>query len=212
MTAPFTSLPYDARPDLAAGMRREWARLSRPGNWWSGAERVAIAVATRRSQAGANHHSDVLPAVAVEAAIRLALAPAETTRDMVAAQPAAGLAHAPYVEIAGVVSRIAAVDAVHRALGADLEPFPTPIDGPPEKIPAPSRGLSDKAFVPMVGGASIVGALSLVPAEMEAQRDIHGPLYLSYEQMGLANFQRGLHRSQMELVAATTSALNECFY
>jgi len=51
-----------------------------------------------------------------------------------------------------------------------------------------------------------------VPAEMEAQRDIHGPLYLSYEQMGLANFQRGLHRSQMELVAATTSALNECFY
>jgi len=30
--------------------------------------------------------------------------------------------------------------------------------------------------------------------------------------MGLFDIQRGLHRTQMELVAARLSVLNECFY
>jgi len=64
----------------------------------------------------------------------------------------------------------------------------------------------------MVGGASIVQALSAVPSEAEAQEDMHGPLYLTYAQMQDLQFVRGLTRPQMELVAARTSALNECFY
>jgi hypothetical protein len=64
----------------------------------------------------------------------------------------------------------------------------------------------------MVGGSSIVQALSLVPAESAAQEDLHGALYLTYEAMAEPVHRSGLNRVQMELVAARTSAVNECFY
>jgi hypothetical protein len=64
----------------------------------------------------------------------------------------------------------------------------------------------------MVGGASITQALSLVDAESVAQEDMHGPLYLTYEGMAEFDYVAGLSRAQMELVAARTSAINECFY
>ncbi|MCP3975199.1 MAG: hypothetical protein GY720_11995 [bacterium] len=208
----FASLPHDARSDLAAGMARDWRRLAAAGTWWSGQERVAIAAVARAAQAGETVQSHVLSDVSVEAARRLAVEPASTTRDMVARQPDAGMEHAAYVELAGVVSRLSAIDAVHRALGADLEPLPKPEPGEPSRVPQPAQARQGRAFVPMVGGASIVGALSLVPAEMEAQRDIHGPLYMRYEDMDQYDHQGGLHRTQLELVAGRTSAINDCFY
>lgn len=208
----FGSLPYDARSDMAAGMRRDWHRLASAGTWWSGQERVAIAAVARAAQAGRAAESNVISDIAVEAARRLAVAPASTTREMVVSQPDTGLEHAAYVELTGVVSRLAAIDAVHRALGADLEPLPDPEPGEPSRIPRPAQARQGRAFLPMVGGASIVGALSLVPAEMEAQRDIHGPLYMRYEDMGQYDYQGGLHRTQLELVAGRTSAINDCFY
>jgi len=208
----FNVLGTPVRPDLVKAMRREWRRLATPGTWWSGDERVAIARVTRDAQAAAPGASDALPDVAAEAARRLAVAPASTTKDTVARQPAAGLDHPPYVELVGVASRLAAIDAIHRGLGADLEPLPDPEPGRATRTPPPRQATAGRAFVPMVGGASIAGALSLVPMEMEAQRDIHGPLYLSYEDMALFDYQGGLHRTQMELVAARTSAVNKCFY
>ncbi|MGI9610986.1 MAG: hypothetical protein ACR2NL_11905 [Acidimicrobiia bacterium] len=208
----FDALPHNARSNLAEGMRRAWRRMGAAGTWWSGRERVAIAEVFRAAQAGETAVSAVLSDVAVEAARRLAVEPAATTAAIVAGQPAAGMEHAAYVELTGVVSRLAAIDAVHRALGADLEPLPTPEAGEPTRTPQPAQARQGKAFVPMVGGASIVGALSLVPDEMEAQRDIHGPLYMSYEDMAEYDYQGGLHRTQLELVAGRTSAINDCFY
>ena len=43
-----TAFAYDAAPvpirdDLPATFRRAWERLARPGTWWTGRERVAIA-------------------------------------------------------------------------------------------------------------------------------------------------------------------------
>ena len=35
------------RPELLAAHQRAWGRLSRAGTWWTGAERIAIAAATR---------------------------------------------------------------------------------------------------------------------------------------------------------------------
>lgn len=208
----FDSLPHGARADLAAAMRRDWLRMAAPGTWWSGAERVAIVGVARDAQAGSSIKAGPLPDSAAEAARRLAVEPATTTREIVAAQADDGLEPAAYVELTGVVSRLAAIDAVHRALGAALEPLPDAMPGEPTRIAQPAQARQGRAFVPMVGGASIVGALSLVPSEMESQRDIHGPLYLSYEDMAHFDYQGGLHRTQLELVAARTSALNDCFY
>ena len=66
--------------------------------------------------------------------------------------------------------------------------------------------------MPMGGGASIVDALVLVPSESAAQRDMHGPLSLTYEGMADLTCAGGLTRAQMELVAGRTSVINECFY
>jgi hypothetical protein len=124
---------------------------------------------------------------------------------------AAGLGDPRYVELIGVVSRLAAADGVMRTLGLPLEPLPDPVDGSPTGAVDAAAGRGP-AHVPMVGGASIPQALSLVPAESAAQEDLHGPLYLTYEEMGDLAFVRGLDRTRMELVAARTSAINECFY
>ena len=123
----------------------------------------------------------------------------------------AEIGYAPYVEIVGVVSRLAAVDTFQVALGVDLEPLPHPDAGDPSRVDEP-QARAGAAWVPMVGGASVTQALSLVDAEAVAQEDMHGPLYLTYEEMAELDFVRGLSRAQMELVAARTSAINECFY
>ena len=46
--------PHDARAipirgDLAAAQARAWERIARPGAWWDGAQRVAIAAETRNA-------------------------------------------------------------------------------------------------------------------------------------------------------------------
>src|SRR5215831_14051277 len=37
------------RDDLSAAHARAWARIARPGTWWDGAARVAIAAETRQA-------------------------------------------------------------------------------------------------------------------------------------------------------------------
>lgn len=47
----------------------------------------------------------------------------------------------------------------------------------------------------------------------DAMFDVHGALYLTIQEMGDLEIVRdGLERAQMELVAARTSMLNDCFY
>lgn len=207
----FSASPYPIRPDLVDGFEREWDRLHRPGTWWSGPERVAMVAEMRRAQAGAAPRGDVLPAAAVDAVRTVAVAPRDVDASWVDDLADRGVDAAPYVEIVGVVSRGSAVDGFHRALDFALPPLPEPAGGEPPRSESAAAGRG-RAFVPMVGAASIVGALSLVPAEMEAQRDLHGPLYMDYDEMPDMEFTRGLTRPQMELVAGRTSAVNDCFY
>ncbi len=199
----------DVRPEIPDVFSREWARLGAPGAFWTGAERVAIAHTARTAPDTGSRIAE-LPAPAVAAAHLLAAQPGAARRGQVEAW-VGELGAERYVELVGVVSRLAAVDSFHRGIGADLPALPEPADGSPsgETDPAARAG---PAWVPMVGGASIVFALSLVPPESAAQEDMHGPLYLTYQGMEDLSFVRGLTRTQMELVAARVSALNECFY
>jgi hypothetical protein len=98
-----------------------------------------------------------------------------------------------------------------RGLGAAQEPLPEPVAGPPTGEIA-DNARPRKAWVPMVGGMSIVDALSLVPAERQAMFDYHGPGYMTPTEMADFTYTRDLDRSQIELIAARTSAVNECFY
>ena len=201
----FSDIAAGLRPELLSGLQRLWSVMAAPGTWWSGAERVAIAAAARGDGSGA------LPITAAGAARTIYADITSTSRDWVESLVEAGLPMPAFVEIIGIVSRLSAVDEFTRALGVPLEPLPEPGPGEPARLPTP-QARPGRLWVPTVGVMSITNALSLVPAESAAQEKIHGPLYMSYEQMADDAFERELNRAQMELVAARVSAINECFY
>jgi hypothetical protein len=206
----FVAASVEVRSDIRRLFRREWDRLALAGTWWNGRERVDIARAARRARFGGQEGPSSLPSAAIEAAGIVGDRPASIRRDWVETVTDE-LGYSPYVEIVGITSRLAAVDSFHVGVGIELEPLPDPEPGEPSHTDEPSAR-PGAAWVPMVGGASITQALSLVDAESVAQEDLHGPLYLTYEGMAEFDYVGGLSRAQMELVAARTSAINECFY
>lgn len=210
VTFPFALAAADIRTDIGRLFRREWDRLALAGTWWSGSERVAIGREARHDRFGHSAPEPRLPEAAAQAARTVSSRPASIRRDWVDTVTAS-IGYPRYIEIVGITSRLAAVDTFHMGVGAELEPLPHAEPGEPSETEEP-LARAGAAWVPMVGGASITQALSLVDAEATAQEDMHGPLYLTYEEMAELDFVRGLNRAQMELVAARTSAINECFY
>ena len=47
----YAGSPFPIRADIEAAHREYWDALSRPGSWWRGPERVAIAEEVRRARA-----------------------------------------------------------------------------------------------------------------------------------------------------------------
>jgi hypothetical protein len=198
------------RRDLTDNLARTFANLAAPGASWTGEERLAIATEARRARSG-GPAADGLPAEAVEAARTLADRPAAARRTWVERLVAGGLSYPRYVELVGIVSRVVAVDTFAAALGRAVEPLPHAVPGEPTGDIA-DGARPGKGWVPMVGGTSITQALSLIPAEKAELERFHGPMYLTFEEMSEPTIARGLTRPQMELLAARTSAFNECFY
>ena len=190
---------------------REWSRLAQPGTWWTGHERVAIAGAARAAvQRGPETGN--LSSVATAATRRIATA-AATIRPIDVEQWAAdGLDPFAYVEVVGIVSRVLALDVAAYGLGLDPRPLPEPLEGEPT-FERPDGAAVTTGWAPTLGPATAPSSLSAVPPESEAMFDLHGVLYASMEQMFDLQLERdGLKRPQIELVAARTSRLNDCFY
>ncbi|MBT8213011.1 MAG: hypothetical protein KJN71_07680 [Acidimicrobiia bacterium] len=148
----------------------------------------------------------------VEAAEAIAAAPAQITPEWIGDLVHRGLDLLAYVEVTGIVSRLIAGDTYLRGVGADVHPLSEPVEGDPSGERMTEAGI-DRGWVPTVGPAGAPNALSAVPAENVAQEDLHSALYLSYE--GMADLDAtidGLHRTQMELTAARTSFINDCFF
>lgn len=205
-----SSTELDARPGLAESLASIWQRLGSPGATWTGAERVTMIAEARSARRDADPTGD-LDRVTTRAVRTVAARPADIRRGWVSDLVDDGLDHARYVELVGVVSRAVAIDTLLEALALEVQPFPEPLGGEPSRD-IDDRARLGKAWVPMVGGASITQALSLVPAENAELERLHGPLYLTFEEMSDPAIHKGLSRPQMELVAARTSAHNECFY
>ncbi len=198
----------DIPAEFAAVHDREWDRLSRPGTWLTGAERVAVAAAARGAA----------PSCAAErAAAVISTAPATITRDWFDALLADGLSIEQYVEVLGIVSRLRAVDTTRFGLGHFPRPLPEPTAGDP--TPITTDAVIDGSWIPTIGAAFPPTILSAVPPENEAMFDVHSVLYLAPDgnqdgpSMGnMSAIRDGLNRSQMEFVAARTSLLNDCFF
>jgi hypothetical protein len=206
MTGAVLPVPDGVRAEL----RREWLRLSAPGTWLSGAERVAVAREARAARTFTDADTG-LPALLTEAAQSVSAAVDLVTREWVDDLRAHGMAIEQYVEVVGVVSRLAAVDAYVRGVGSAEEPLPDPAPGEPTRE-RNSRVRWRNAFVPTDPEDGARYALSAVPAEEEARDRLHAELYLSMEQMTDFSYQDVLSRAQMELLAARVSLVNNCFY
>ena len=203
--------PLPLGHDYIEGLNAEWTTLGEPGTWWTGAERVAIAAHARAARDGTPAPAnDELPAPATEAATRLAASP-HLDAEWLAGLVADGLTPEAYVEIIGIVGRVSAVDSLMFGVGAQPQPFPVPADGEPGRTIVDDAAMNG-ALAPTVGPPGAPNALSAVAAEVDSMFDLHGVLYLSLQEMADPGIDKGLTRAQMELIAARTSLLNDCFY
>ena len=211
MSFNFADAPIPIRAEIQEAMRKEWAFLAAPGTWWSGEERVQIAAEARRAMAGEPHGED-LPGPAAEVVRAVAAESPLISAEWVDGLAATGVDMPAYAEIIGVVARLSAVDMFHIALGMPLEPLPSPQSGEPSRRPPPTDVVVGKSFVPMAVMVSIPQTVSLVPPESVAWQKLSDAMYMTLGEMGNPDFRQALHRTQMELVAARTSQINECFY
>ena len=167
------------REDLCQAYRQAWIDVARPGTWWSGAERVAIARESRAAlgcafcrerkaalspyaldgtHAAEADDASVLDAQTIDAVHRVVTDASRITRRLVDDYVETGRSVEHYVELLGVVVLVLCVDEFHRALGLPLEPLPDPEPGSPTRRRiADDRLDRDLAFVPVLKTASATG-------------------------------------------------------
>ena len=165
--------PCPIREDIAPAYRAYWEKLARPGSWWTGAERVAIAAESRnapgcrlcaaRKEAlspaavtGEHDRGEGLPDAAVDAVHRVVTDQTRITRKYVEDSVAAGLSKEAYVELVGIVVVVFSIDEFHRGLGLELERLPAPEPGEIKRY-RPAVLSEDMGFVPTVPADGAVG-------------------------------------------------------
>lgn len=109
-------------------LRQEWRRLAAPGTWLTGRQRIAVAAEARAARTFTDADSE-LPGPPIEAAQSISAAAHLISREWVSDLVGRGVAIEQYVEIVGVVSRLAAMDSYVEGIGATQEPLPRPASG-----------------------------------------------------------------------------------
>lgn len=166
--------PFPIRGDIGEAHREYWRRLARPGCWWTGAERIAIAqevrnatrcdFCNRRKQMlspytakGEHLSGSTLPPVAVDAVHRIVTDQNRITRTWIDGNIDKGLSEEAYVELLGIVVMVFSIDEFHRALGLPFEPLPEAEPGEPTRY-RPARAARGTGFVAMLPRDGAVGA------------------------------------------------------
>ena len=162
----YSNAPCSIREDIKKEFSGFWQRLAQPGSWWSGADRVAIAKASRSALlcdfctdrklalspyalTGKHASDNSLKETAVDAVHRIVTDQTRITQAWVDSLPENGLSIEAYVELAGIVVCIFSIDEFHRALGIGLEALPKPASGEPTHY-RPAQAELGTGFVPML--------------------------------------------------------------
>ena len=200
----------DAAADDA--IERALTSLGSPGSFFTASERLAIAGHARLAR-GLAATAPELPPVMAGAAARVAVEAMTTRADDVTSWEEDGRDVLAYVELVSVVAQISAIDSYRVGLGVELDLLPEPVPGEP--VPAiDERATKTNAWVPTVGPAVAPTALSALPSEKAGKAALGAVWYLTDDVIHQYNVEPGreISRPQMELVAARTSWLNECFF
>ncbi len=162
----YAGSPFAVRDDLVAAHRKTWEHIARPGTWWSGAERVAIAAETRNASgcalcagrkeslspyaiAGTHDSLGDLPEPVVDVIHRVVTDPGRLTERLVRESAEADVSDTHYVEAVAVVAFTVNVDTFARAIGAPLHPLPDALPGEPSRV-RPPVDRADGAWVPLI--------------------------------------------------------------
>ena len=159
---------YDStiRPDIGAAHQDYWKKLTEPGNWWTSAERIGIAEASRQAPTcklcsqrkealspyalkGEHDGASALPALAVDAVHRVVTDQTRITEQYLADNEKAGFGKPAYVELVGIVVAVLSIDEFHRAMGLPLAPLPEAGVGSPDEY-RPTQAVVGTGFVPMI--------------------------------------------------------------
>lgn len=187
------------RADVVEAHRAAWRRLARPGAWFDGATRIAIAAETRNAPAcalctarkaalspaavmGAHDSPGGLPDVMVDAVHRIVTDPARLSRNWYEGLLADGLADTEYVELVGVVCQTVLVDSFARALGAEPWDLPAPVSGAPARR-RPAGVKPGRAWTPWIAPEDA--------AETEADLYTHGGAHIRRALSAVPDEQRG---------------------
>ena len=226
----FTSETFDVEvPDhQLAAFEAAWNWLAQPGGCWSGAEKLAMVEVARaaaprpvydRRPATIDHLAtgigpgEALSPLVIDTVERVAVEAGAITREW-AFDVIGELGDVAYAELVAVIATFVPIDVACRLLGRDFEPLPDP-------DPGDMTGERDDdtidigAFLPAAagfGGANVARSLSIAPTANMMRLGVVRALY-SGNRFGELRWDDGaLNRPQVELIAARTSALNECFY
>jgi hypothetical protein len=193
MTIEVDGIALPARAGLLAAIEEAWRRLARPGTWWTGAERLAIAAEVRRaaacplcrarkealspaSVAGTHEGRGLLDEHAVEAVHRLATDASRITERFVRQLAEGPLGEERYVEIVSVVAIVVGLDALDHALGRPAPPLPAAVDGAPTRQ-RPSGARRNLAWVATLAPED-VSAGDVNPYAVHGDKNIHRALSL----------------------------------
>lgn len=204
--------------------------VAAPGDWLTGVERLAVWREVRDSQVnpldrarrralspnavdGEHGATAELAASAVEVVHRTASDPGRLTRRW-ADEHIAALGEETYTELVGVTAIVTVLDRFDRAMGRPEQPLPDPVDGEPTRRRPDDVGDVGAWVSQSVGPtrANVSRTLSLVPSTNRAWRQLVDSHYSRGAGFMNLRWEFPLSRPQAELVAARTTALNECFY
>ena len=170
----YASAPIAIREDLAAAHARAWQRIARPGTWWDGAQRVAIAAEARHAPscalcrrrkealspaavAGTHDSLGALPEIVVEVVHHVRTDPGRLGERWYREVLAAGFGAEQYVETVSIIAHTVAIDTFARGLGLDAPPLPQPQPGMPTRR-RPAGAAPGAAWVPWLEPADVGAA------------------------------------------------------
>jgi hypothetical protein len=205
--------------------RISWDHLGAPGAWWTGEQRIALAEEIRRAAPRplwdrAPELADVDdeqagPLTAFERALaeRVTVQPSsiDHTNYLLIVER---IGEDKYAELAAIAAQLVPIDHLHDALGLEREPLPDPVPGAITRE-RPGGLVDTVAFLPTMpadGLPHVAVSLSLAQADNARRMLLVRAMYSGRSFGDMVWTHRALSRPQIELVAARTSALNECFY
>ncbi len=169
----YTNSPYPVRRGLQDAHSNYWQALARPGTWFNGADRVAIAAEVRNALVcpfcaerkaalspyalQGEHLSDgTLDERVVDAVHRVITDQSRITQAWIDDNAAAGFSQEQYVEAVGIAVTVLSIDEFNRALGLPVEPLPEPVPGEPSHY-RPAQAEHGTGFVAMLPADGATG-------------------------------------------------------